>query len=292
MEVTSIQQQPLVSIITPSLNQAAFIGAAIDSVLAQDYPQIEYLVVDGGSTDDTLEILKRYGDRVRWISEPDAGQADAIDKGIRLTRGQVLAWLNADDLYLPGAVARAVAAFVEDADRALVYGQAQDIDMHGHVIGRSWQIEPWNMRRLLEFGDFIVQPAAFFLRSAYDAVGGLDRSLHYCMDYDLWIKLGQRYAVQYLEEPLAQTRIYAATKTSSGGLKRLIEIEAMVRRYGRTRLPACYYPEIVWATVVALRQGLHDGLSRRETRALLRRGAMYGLVYAVRRIRYGHTWQH
>ncbi len=284
--------QPLVSIITPSLNQAAFIGAAIESVLAQDYPQIEYLVVDGGSTDDTLEILKRYGDRVRWISEPDAGQADAIDKGIRLTRGQVLAWLNADDVYLPGAVARAVAAFVEHADHALVYGQAQDIDMHGHVIGLSRQIEPWNMRRLLEFGDFIVQPAAFFLRSAYHAVGGLDQSLHYCMDYDLWIKLGQRYAVQYLEEPLAQTRIYDTTKTSSGGLKRLIEIEAMVRRYGRTRLPACYYPEIVWATIAALRQGSHTGLSRRETRALLRRGAMYGLVYAARRIRYGHTWQH
>ncbi len=283
--------QPLVSIITPSLNQAAFIGAAIDSVLAQDYPQIEYLVVDGGSTDGTLEMLKRYGDRVRWVSEPDAGQSNAIDKGIRLMRGQVLAWLNADDIYLPGAVTRAVAAFAEDPDRALIYGQAQDIDMHGQVIGLSRQIESWNMRRLLEFGDFIVQPAAFFLRSAYDAVGGLDQSLHYCMDYDLWIKLGQRYAVQYLDAPLAQTRIYDTTKTSSGGLKRLIEIEAMVRRYGRTRLPACYYPEIVWATVAALRQGQQAGLSRREKRALLRRGAMYSLVYAARRIRYGHTWQ-
>jgi Glycosyl transferase family 2 len=284
--------QPLVSIITPSLNQAAFIGAAIESVLAQDYPQIEYLVVDGGSTDGTLDILRSYGPRIRWISEPDAGQSDAIDKGVRLTRGQVLAWLNADDVYLPGAVSRAVAAFAEDSDRALVYGGAQDIDMHGHVVGPSRQIEPWSMRRLLEYGDFIVQPAAFFLRSAYDTVGGLDRSLHYCMDYDLWIKLGQRYAVQYLDEPLAQTRIYDSTKTSSGGLRRLIEIEAMVRRYGRTRLPACYYPEIVWACGAALRRGLRDGLSRREAQALLRRGAMYGLVYAARRIRYGHTWQH
>jgi glycosyltransferase involved in cell wall biosynthesis len=284
-------EQPLVSIITPSLNQAAFIGAAIDSVLAQDYPSIEYIVVDGGSTDATLDILRGYGSRIRWISEPDAGQSNAIDKGIRLTRGHVLAWLNADDVYVPGAVARAAQAFTQHPDCALVYGQAQDIDIHGHVIGLSRQIEPWNMRRLLEFGDFIVQPAAFFLRSAYDAVGGLDQSLHYCMDYDLWIKLGQRYSVQYLAQPLAQTRIYDTTKTSSGGLGRLIEIEAMVRRYGRTRLPACYYPEIVWATVAALRQGPRDGLSRRETRALLRRGAMYGLVYAARRIRYGHTWQ-
>jgi GT2 family glycosyltransferase len=284
--------QPLVSIITPSLNQAAFIEAAIESVLAQDYPQIEYLVVDGGSTDGTLDILRSYGPRIRWISESDAGQSDAIDKGVRLTRGQVLAWLNADDIYLPGAVSRAVAAFAEDADRALVYGGAQDIDMHGHVVGPSRQIEPWSMRRLLEFGDFIVQPAAFFLRSAYDAVGGLDRSLHYCMDYDLWIKLGQRYTVRYLDEPLAQTRIYDSTKTSSGGLKRLIEIEAMVRRYGRTRLPACYYPEIIQACGAALRHGLRNGLSGAEARALLRRGAMYGLVYAARRIRYGHTWQH
>jgi GT2 family glycosyltransferase len=284
--------QPLVSIITPSLNQAAFIEAAIESVLAQDYPQIEYLVVDGGSTDGTLDILRSYGPRIRWISESDAGQSDAIDKGVRLTRGQVLAWLNADDIYLPGAVSRAVAAFAEDADRALVYGGAQDIDMHGHVVGPSRQIEPWSMRRLLEFGDFIVQPAAFFLRSAYDAVDGLDRSLHYCMDYDLWIKLGQRYTVRYLDEPLAQTRIYDSTKTSSGGLKRLIEIEAMVRRYGRTRLPACYYPEIIQACGAALRHGLRNGLSGAEARALLRRGAMYGLVYAARRIRYGHTWQH
>src|SRR6266545_6693676 len=102
--------QPLVSIITPSLNQAAFIAAAIESVLMQDYPSIEYIVVDGGSSDGTLEILKRYGDRVRWISEPDAGQSDAIDKGVRLTHGEILAWLNADDLYLPRAVSAAVAA--------------------------------------------------------------------------------------------------------------------------------------------------------------------------------------
>ena len=283
--------QPLISIITPSLNQAAFVEAAIESVLTQDYPSIEYIVVDGGSTDGTLEILKRYGGRVRWISEQDAGQSDAIDKGVRLTRGQVLGWLNADDIYLPGAVSRVVAAFAEDSARSLVYGDAQDIDIHGHVVGPSRQIEPWSMRRLLEFGDFIVQPAAFFLRSAYAAVGGLDQSLHYCMDYDLWIKLGQRYAVHYLDEPLAQTRIYDTTKTSSGGLKRLIEIEAMVRRYGRPRLPACYYPEILRACGSALARGLRDGLSRREAQALLRRGAMYGMVYAARRIRYGHTWQ-
>ena len=286
-----IDYQPLVSIITPSLNQAAFIEAAIESVLTQDYPQIEYIVIDGGSTDGTLDILRRYGDRVRWLSEPDAGQSDAINKGVRLTRGEILAWMNADDAYLPGAVSRAAAAFAEDTDRALVYGDAQDIDVHGHVLGPSRQIEPWNMRRLIEFGDFIVQPAAFFRRDAYDIVGGLDPSLHYCMDYDLWIKLGQRYAVQYLAQPLAQTRIYSATKTSSGGIKRLIEIEAMVRRYGRTRLPACYYPEIVWACGAALRQGLRNGLSRREAWALLRRSAIYGLVYAARRIRYGHTWQ-
>src|SRR5690348_7251696 len=100
--------QPLVSIITPSLNQAAFIEAAIESVLAQDYPAIEHVVVDGGSTDGTLDLLKRYGQRVRWISEPDAGQSDAINKGVRMTSGPLLAWLNADDQYTPGAVSRAV----------------------------------------------------------------------------------------------------------------------------------------------------------------------------------------
>src|SRR5689334_11566829 len=151
LAIPLIDNHPLVSIITPSLNQAAFIESAIDSVLTQDYPKIEYIVIDGGSTDGTLDILRRYGDRVRWLSEPDAGQSDAIDKGVRLTHGEILAWLNADDAYLPGAVSLAVAAFAEDPARALVYGDAQDIDIHGHVIGPSRQIEPWSMRRLLEF---------------------------------------------------------------------------------------------------------------------------------------------
>jgi len=230
--------QPLVSIITPSLNQAAFIEAAIESVLAQDYPNIEYLVVDGGSTDGTLDILRRYGERVRWISEPDAGQSDAINKGVRLTQGEILAWMNADDQYAPQAVSRAIAELQAHPQAALVYGHAEFTDQAGRVIAPCVRVEPFDLYRLLNSLDYIVQPTTFFRRDAFLAVGGLDASLRYCLDYDLWIKLALRYQVRYLPEQLARVRVYPATKTASGGLERLNEIERMVRRCRQERLHA------------------------------------------------------
>jgi len=273
--------QPLVSIITPSLNQAAFIEAAIESVLAQDYPNIEYLVVDGGSTDGTLDILRRYGDRVRWISEPDTGQSDAINKGARLTHGEILAWLNADDQYAPQAVSRAIAELQAAPQAAFVYGHAQFTDQAGREIAPCVQVEPFNLDRLLHHLDFIVQPATFFRRDAFLAVGGLDASLRYCLDYDLWIKLALRYQVRYLPELLARVRVYPATKTASGGLERLNEIERMVRRYGRRRLPAMFYGEMVKTSWRAGLRALTSGNWRRAG-TTWRRGAFYGAALALR----------
>jgi glycosyltransferase involved in cell wall biosynthesis len=280
--VEPLEAQPLVSIVTPSFNQAAFIAATIESVLAQDYPRIEYLVVDGGSTDTTLDLLGRYGDRVRWVSEPDNGQADAINKGIALTRGAIVAWLNADDLYLPGAIARAVAELQAHPHAALVYGQAQFIDRGGALLGACSQVEPFNLDRLIDDLDFIVQPAAFFRRDAFLAVGGLDAQLRYCLDYDLWIKLALRYQVRYLPRVLARVRIYPTTKTASGGLERLEEIERMIRRYGRRRLPALFYGEMVRACWV----GARTALAARDWRrfgAVGRRGALYSLALGLRK---------
>jgi len=279
--VEPLEAQPLVSIITPSFNQGAFIAATIDSVLAQDYPRLEYLVVDAGSTDTTLELLRSYGERVRWISEPDHGQADAINKGITLTRGAIVAWLNADDLYLAGAVARAVAELQAHPQAALVYGQAEFIDRNGALLGPCAQVEPFSLDRLINDLDFIVQPATFFRRDAFLAVGGLDAQLRYCLDYDLWIKLAVRYQVRYLPELLARVRIYPTTKTASGGLERLEEIERMIGRYGRRRLPALFYGEMVrvcWA-VGRLALARHDW---RQLAQVARRGAVYGAALALR----------
>jgi glycosyltransferase involved in cell wall biosynthesis len=236
---------PLVTIVTPSYNQGEYIEATIRSVLEQDYPRIEYLVIDGGSSDKTLEILGRQSSRVRWISEPDNGQGDAIRKGFGIAQGEIVAWLNSDDVYLPGAVSRAVAALRQSPSVPLVYGNAEFIDHAGTVLGPCEQVEPFDLGRLINDLDFIVQPATFFRREPYSAVGGLDSSLTYCLDYDLWIRMTQRGGAAFIPDVLAQVRVYPQTKTARGGMARLDEVERMIRRYGRKTLPTEFEREMV-----------------------------------------------
>lgn len=236
--------QPLVTIVTPSFNQGQFIADAIDSVLAQDYPAIEYMVVDGGSTDATLDVLQSYGDRIRWTSGPDGGQSDAIHRGFLAGSGEYLAWLNSDDRYVPGAISAAVGALAVDPSVALLYGQGEFIDSDGAVIGPCLHIEPWNLERLVGTVNFLLQPATLFRRDAYLAVGGIDRALNYCMDYDLWIRLGSRYPVRFLPQLLAQARVYEGTKTATGGLPRLEEMERMIRANGGRGLPKAFRLEM------------------------------------------------
>jgi glycosyltransferase involved in cell wall biosynthesis len=249
---------PWVTIVTPSFNQGEFIADAIDSVLTQDYPAIDYVVMDGGSTDRTLEVLRGYGDQVRWTSGPDGGQAEAIHRGFLAGKGTYLAWLNSDDRLTPGAVTAAVDELQANPDAALVYGKGEYIDRAGRLIGPCVDIEPWNYRRLLDATDFLLQPATMFRRDAYLAVGGLDPALDYAMDYELWIRLGARYPVRYLPRVLAQARLYGETKTSLGGLARLEEIERMVRRNGGRGLPRNYrldmWRELRPAFATAMRQ--------------------------------------
>jgi Glycosyl transferase family 2 len=231
-------QAPLVSIVTPSLNQGLFIEETIRSVLGQDHPRLEHIVVDGGSTDGTIRILERYRSRLRFVSEPDTGQAAAINKGFRSSKGQILAWLNSDDVYEPGAVSAAVAFLGERPDLMLVYGDATLMDAQGRVIGPCAHVRPFDLERLVHQSDFIVQPAAFFRREAFEAAGGLDESLQWTMDYDLWLKIAQRFPVAYLPRKLARYRWTGANKTSRGGLERYAEIERVGRRHGAGGLPA------------------------------------------------------
>ena len=247
-----------VSVVTPCFNPGRHLGATIESVLSQDYPHIEYLVMDGGSTDGTLDLLRSFGDRVRWISQPDRGQADAINRGFSRTAGEVLAWLNADDTYAPGAVRAAVEFLAENPSVAMVYGNADFIDANGNLIGPCAHVEPFNRHRLIHYSDFIVQPAAFFRRSAFESVGGVDADLHWTMDYDLWLKLAERHTIQYLPRVLANYRWLGGSKTASGGWNRLDEIRSVLRRHG-AGTPAFVRLECVNASVQDALQSLKHG---------------------------------
>lgn len=246
------QLGPSVSIVTPSFNQGTFIDATIRSVLEQDYPA-EYFVADGGSTDETVAILQRYNGKLVWVSEKDRGQSHAINKGFSRTTGEILGWLNSDDTYAPGAISAVVKFFQDHPDVMMVYGDAEYIDADGRPIARCAHIEPFNLRRLVHYSDFIVQPACFFRREAFEAVGGVDESLNYCMDYDLWLKIAGRYKVAYLPRVLAHFRWFGDNKTAVGGQKRLTEIEQMARRHGCAGMPA-------YVCLEAVRMYLSEGL--------------------------------
>lgn len=260
----AVSDLPLVSIVTPSLNQKEYLPAAVESVLRQDYPRLEYIVVDGGSTDGSVEVLRGYDGRLRWISEPDTGQANAINKGFRLSSGEILAWINADDLLLKGAVRKAVDAFRQEPDAGMVYGEGFLIDEEGRIKGRFPHSAPFNLWRLIHYGDTILQQTAFMRRSALEAVGRLDESLHWGLDWDLFIRLGKRYRARYIPEDLACLREYGTTKTSTGGYRRLRELGDVIRRHaGRRWTPswAGYAQDFLYSQLAeSARKGLPPGL--------------------------------
>jgi glycosyltransferase involved in cell wall biosynthesis len=234
---TAVDILPLVSIVTPSLNRGRFIAAAIASVRAQDYPRVEHIVVDGGSTDGTLAVLAAHSSSLRWVSETDAGQSAAINRGFRMAAGAILSWLNADDELHPGAVRAVVEQFRSDPKAMMVYGQADFIDGAGLRVAPLRPVEPFNLERLIEVHDYILQPAAFIRREALGAVGYVDETLHWAMDWDLWIRIGQRFPVRYLPVLLATVRLHPDTKTSRAGFSKLREMHRIVRRHTRRRFP-------------------------------------------------------
>jgi glycosyltransferase involved in cell wall biosynthesis len=227
------EELPLVSIVTPSYNQAQFLEETILSVLNQDYPNLEYIIIDGGSVDGSLDIIRKYEHRLAyWVSEPDEGQSDAINKGWRRARGEILAWLNSDDTYVPGAIRTVAQYLVTHPEVDMVYGHLNTINDGGRVI---WTTEPsttFDLDGLIYSTFFVPQPTVFFRKHVVHKVGMLDTSLYYCMDCDLWHRIGINFTVRGIASLVANFRTHLASKTHDVPLEFVIERYRVARRYG------------------------------------------------------------
>lgn len=228
---------PLVTIVTPSFNQGKFIRATIESVLNQDYPAIEYIVMDGGSTDATVSVVNEFSGKLTFISERDRGQSHAINKGFRMARGEIVSWLNSDDIILPGAVSRAVSTMTQDPSLGAVYGEGYRIDREGNVIGRFEATEPFNLWKLVYLSDYILQQTTYFRRAVLDDVGDVDEQLNWGMDWDLLMRIGMKYPIAYIPEYMGSIREYETAKTFSGGFRRIWELAGIMRRHGQGKFP-------------------------------------------------------
>jgi len=250
--------RPIVTVLTPSLNGGEYLGATLRSVLSQTGNfGLQWIVIDGGSSDGTLSLLKSIDDpRVKWISEVDNGQAAAINKGLAMAEGQIIAWLNCDDLYLPGALQAAVTAFEENSTAQWLVGKCGIVNEAGLPIRLSVTryknrlLQGYSFRRLLQI-NMINQPAVFWRRTFGHSCGPLDESLHYTMDYDLWLRMARRCPPLILDRVLAEFRVHDGSKSRKGCREQFDEGYRVASRYlGADRLSRCLHrlnvEKIVW----------------------------------------------
>lgn len=238
---------PVISVVTPSYNQARFLEQCIDSVLGQDYPELEFSIIDGGSTDGSVEIIRRHADRLSfWVSEPDCGQGDAINKGFARARGELVAWLNADDCYLPGCLLAVAEAHRRDPKASFYFGDGFRVSEDGAARSAFFPHgpRPYDEAAMIFGMNYILQPATFMRRECLAQAGHLDADLHFGLDTDLWIRLARVAPPAPLAAHLAVIREYGATKTSSGSFERVEELRRIAERYaGVSMTPGvlCYF---------------------------------------------------
>lgn len=226
---------PLISIVTPSYNQGRFLEDTLRSVVSQDYSRKEYIVLDGGSTDDSVEIIRGYAANLRyWASESDRGQAHAINKGFAMARGDVLGWLNSDDTYLPGALSTVGALFAQHPDIDLVYGDFVYTDVAGRPMRRRHVFSSISYESLL-YHDYLGQPALFFRRSLFDKVGPLDESLYYCLDWDLFLRMWRVCRPLHVPLVLATYRLDHAAKSNSEDTAKAVAMAHVVQQRNMNR---------------------------------------------------------
>jgi glycosyltransferase involved in cell wall biosynthesis len=236
-----IQALPQVSIITPSFNKGPYIEETILSIRNQTYKNIEHIVIDGGSTDETISVLKRYDNELKWISEPDNGQSDAINKGWRQAKGDIIAYLNADDTYLPDAIETVVNFFEIHPDSVMVYGEGIASDEYGKN-QRPTHCGEFKMKDLVFCQDNIFQPSVFLRKEVFCNIGDVDVNLHLAMDLDYWIRIALAYSIDYIQKPLSIAKIYRDAKSAAYMQKYIIEYEYILDKlYANTNIP----PEIL-----------------------------------------------
>jgi glycosyltransferase involved in cell wall biosynthesis len=226
---------PSVSFIIPTRNQAGFIRRCIDSCLAQSLADAEVIVVDGLSTDGTQAVLADYGERIRWLSEADAGQSDAVNKGVRMARGEIIAWINSDDYYADASVLhRVLARFEQEPDLDVVYGDGLMVDARGDGfrVHRGRELRSFK-EMLIRPASFVMQPAVFFRKHLFEEVGGVSLGLRWTMDYELWLRMFPRARrIRYVPDHFACATYHADAKSIQGMWDQIREVCALKRRYG------------------------------------------------------------
>jgi glycosyltransferase involved in cell wall biosynthesis len=242
---------PKISIVTPSLNQGQFIEETIRSVFLQGYPDLEYIIIDGGSNDGSVDIIKKYEKWLTcWVSEPDRGQSHAINKGFNLSKGEIVAWINSDDLYLPDAFNHVSRFFIKNQQVHMVYGFCRVIDEKDIDTSRLYVPPDFNLDRLVQKGVDIPQPSVFFKRNVFEKVGGINEALHYSMDYDLWIKIGMSYKVEKFDIPLSCFRKHSQQKTYRANPVQYRENLRIRARYGSLKQKYHYIRHLIYETTL------------------------------------------
>lgn len=245
-----------ISVVTPSYNQSQFLAETIESVISQEGDfYLDYIIVDGGSNDNSVDIIKKYdellkrntwkinckGINYRWVSEKDEGQTDAIIKGFSQANGEILAWINSDDIYLTGALNQVMNCFFDNKNISVVYGKTYFTDLSGKIIGKYPTI-PFD-KKIFPVFNFVCQPSVFFKKMAVETVGGLDKSLNFVMDYDFWIRLSQKYEFFYIDHFLSTYRLHENSKTISvhSALENHSEaLNIVLKHYGMAPLNRVY----------------------------------------------------
>ncbi|MBD9361077.1 glycosyltransferase family 2 protein [Methylomonas fluvii] len=227
---------PKISVITPSFNQGGFIEKTITSVLSQSYPNLEFIIVDGGSSDNTVEVIKKYENSLHyWVSEPDRGQSHAINKGMAIATGEILTWLNSDDIYLPGALHRFASAFQENPDIGIVVGEGRIVDLQGKEIYYARPNAEINLTSLygwLNDGDFL-QPSSAFSRTAWYQSGPIDESVHIALDVDLWLRMAKNGVIfKSVNELLSEALSHPNAKTTAFEKLMFLDCSMVIIQHG------------------------------------------------------------